>query len=221
QIYPCSVVPWTVIDKWHREGSYVPYSEDQLFELIIRVKSRVHPWIRLNRVIRDIPNQYITGGSSLTNMRQVLLQTIKKRGIVCRCMRCREVRGQECKDPTLTIRRYAASGGWEYFISFETPSQETLYGFLRLRIPSGDSPILEDLRGCALVRELHVYGKLKKVGEGGATQHKGLGYQLLRKAEIIALQHGYFKLAVISGVGVRRYYERHGYRASKNYQARI
>lgn len=71
QIYPCSVVPWTIIDKWHREGSYVPYPEDQLFELILSVKARVHPWIRLNRVIRDIPNQYITGGCSVTNMRQV------------------------------------------------------------------------------------------------------------------------------------------------------
>lgn len=71
QIYPCSIVPWTVIDKWHREGSYVPYPEDQLFELILAVKVKVHPWIRLNRVIRDIPNQYITGGCSVTNMRQV------------------------------------------------------------------------------------------------------------------------------------------------------
>lgn len=40
---------------------------------------------------------------------------------------------------------------------------QTLYGFLRLRIPSGTSPILPDLKGCALIRELHVYGKLKKV----------------------------------------------------------
>lgn len=60
-----------MIDKWHREGSYVPYPEDQLFELILAVKVKVHPWIRLNRVIRDIPNQYITGGCSVTNMRQV------------------------------------------------------------------------------------------------------------------------------------------------------
>lgn len=49
----------------------MPYPEDQLFELILSVKAKVHPWIRLNRVIRDIPNQYITGGCSVTNMRQV------------------------------------------------------------------------------------------------------------------------------------------------------
>lgn len=60
-----------MIDKWHREGTYVPYPEDELFELILAVKAKMHPWIRLNRVIRDIPNQYITGGCSVTNMRQV------------------------------------------------------------------------------------------------------------------------------------------------------
>ncbi|CAN0182944.1 unnamed protein product, partial [Laminaria digitata] len=165
KIYPCSVVPWTLIDKWHRDGSYVPYPEDQLFELILSVKARVHPWIRLNRVIRDIPNQYITGGCSVTNMRQqILLQTLKKRGMKCRCMRCREVKGQEFKDASIVIRKYKASGGLEYFISSESP-EETLYGFLRLRIPSGKSSILPDLKGCALIRELHVYGKLKKVTE--------------------------------------------------------
>eukprot|EP00903_Cladosiphon_okamuranus_P019815 g18212.t1 len=219
KIYPCSIVPWTVIDKWHREGSYTPYPEDQLFELILSVKTKVHPWIRLNRVIRDIPNQYITGGCSVTNMRQVLQSTLVKRGLKCRCMRCREVKGQEFKDASLVVRKYKASGGIEYFISSESP-QETLYGFLRLRIPSGTSPILPDLKGCALIRELHVYGKLKKVGEGGETQHQGLGTQLLARAEKIAVRHGYCKMAVISGVGVRRYYERFGYRTLKDYQVK-
>lgn len=52
------------------------------------------------------------------------------------------------------------------------PFLQTLYGFLRLRIPSGTSLVLPDLRGCALIRELHVYGKLKKVRDrvGGAHQ---------------------------------------------------
>ncbi len=33
-----------------------------------------------------------------------------------------------------------------------------------------------------------------KVGEGGATQHQGLGTQLLARAEKIALRHGYCKV---------------------------
>jgi histone acetyltransferase (RNA polymerase elongator complex component) len=165
----------------------------------------------------------------------------------CNC-RCREVRDQEFKDPTLTIRKYASSGGTEYFISFESPDEKVLYGFLRLRIPSRNSQCLPELKGCALIRELHVYGKLRAVtkttakrstssskssststsssssgaanGAGssdavelqdtvevlagklpngdvqedevdvGASQHQGLGGQLLAKAESIALRHG-------------------------------
>ena len=87
KIYPCSVVPWTVIEKWHREGLYVPYSDKRLFDMLMRVKARVHPWIRLNRVIRDIPNQYISGGCATTNMRQMLQDKMKKEGTFCRCMR--------------------------------------------------------------------------------------------------------------------------------------
>lgn len=87
KIYPCSVVPWTVIEKWHREGTYIPYSDASLLEMLIRVKSRVHPWIRLNRVIRDIPNQYISGGCATTNMRQVLQKSMERSGIYCRCIR--------------------------------------------------------------------------------------------------------------------------------------
>ncbi|CAM9824999.1 unnamed protein product, partial [Heterosigma akashiwo] len=155
KIYPCSVVPWcaqpshplllllrTVIEKWHNEGTYKPYSDERLFELIMRVKARVHPWIRLNRVIRDIPNTYITGGCQKTNMRQILQDEMKKRGVKCRCIRCREVKAQDFKDPTFKVRRYEASGGLEYFLSFETPDESVLYGFLRLRIPSGNSPLV-------------------------------------------------------------------------------
>ena len=42
KIYPCSVVPWTVIEKWHREGKYVPYSDKALFDMLMRVKAKVH-----------------------------------------------------------------------------------------------------------------------------------------------------------------------------------
>jgi hypothetical protein len=32
------VVPWTIIEKWHREGSYVPYPDSELLEMLLRVK---------------------------------------------------------------------------------------------------------------------------------------------------------------------------------------
>ncbi len=231
KIYPCSVVPWTVIEKWHTNGTYKPYPDAELFELLLRIKPRVHPWIRLNRVVRDIPNQYITGGCAVTNMRQALQNELKKRGQLCRCMRCREIRDDYAEAlPRLMIRKYKASGGLEYFLSFESStvsSGDRLHGFIRLRIPPRNVKwCLEELRSCALVRELHVYGQLqiadRNVQKEGldedAPQHTGLGTRLLDEAERIAASHGFYKVAVISGVGVRRYYSARGYNQIKLFQ---
>ena len=43
------------------------------------------------------------------------------------------------------------------------------------------------------------------------SQHKGYGKKLLQKAEEIAFNNGYKKIAVIAGVGVRNYYRKQGY----------
>lgn len=127
KIYPTSVVKHSLIEQWYNEGSYKPYSEEdhgnKLVETIIKVKTQVPPWIRLNRVIRDIPEISILGGNDDTNMRQRLEIIMKQRGTPCNCIRCREVRDKD-DDRTkaaLVVREYKASGGREYFISFESP----------------------------------------------------------------------------------------------------
>lgn len=138
KIYPTQVVPWTVIQRWHSTGEYVPYPFDDLFELLMQVKAQVHPWIRLNRVVRDIPIQYISGGVDVPNLREDLVVTMAGRGMRCRCIRCREVGGEtgEAGLPTMVIRTYGSSGGTELFLSFETEDQTKLFAFLRLRLPS-------------------------------------------------------------------------------------
>ena len=85
-----------------------------------------------------------------------------------------------------------------------------LFGLLRLRFPN--NPFMEELKGCAIVRELHVYGKSLNIGEKGKDgQHIGIGKKLMKEAERITKEKGYEKLAVISGVGVREYYKKLGY----------
>jgi histone acetyltransferase (RNA polymerase elongator complex component) len=127
KIYPTSVVKHSLIEQWYNEGTYKPYSEEdkgnKLVELIIQVKTQVPPWIRLNRVIRDIPEISILGGNDDTNMRQKLEMLMKQRGTPCNCIRCREVRDKEddLKKAELVVREYRASGGKEFFISFESP----------------------------------------------------------------------------------------------------
>ena len=233
KIYPCEVTPWTVIEKWFNEGTYVPYGggdSPELRSIIIDAKKKVFPWIRLNRVIRDIPNQHILGGNANVNLRQMLQNQMKKDGDVCHCIRCREVglnswSNQASGNARLVVRKYNASEGIEYFLSYESPDERLLYGFVRLRISeSAGIDEFESLKNSALIRELHVYGQLiptyhkndggamgKKGGHGGKVQHAGFGSKLMRKAEVIAMSHGMYKMAVIAGVGTRDYYRKLGY----------
>ncbi|KAL0583254.1 hypothetical protein ABG067_006862 [Albugo candida] len=227
KIYPCEITPWTVIKKWHDSGSYIPYSDDELIELLMEVKAQVHPWIRLNRVIRDIPSQYILGGMDEPNLRQVLTKKMEQRGTFCPCIRCREVKADDdaIASAELVVREYEANEGKEFFISFESPDRRKICGFVRLRIsPTAGGDVFPELENAALIRELHVYGQLVSVpkkedeadaneliGSMSAAQHTGFGTKLMRKAEEIARMHGYTKVAVIAGVGVRNFYRRLGF----------
>lgn len=227
KIYPCEVVPWTTIKDWYDRGLYVPYAEvktddgkNPLFELIMDVKMKVHPWIRLNRVIRDIPEMYIEGGNNCVHMRDLLQKELVKRGKYCACIRCREVGLKKVKknEAELKYRIYEASEGLEYFLSFETGDEKNIFGFLRLRLTDnagyiGKKLVFPELEGAALIRELHVYGQAVPVGSDSElkVQHYGFGRRLLEEAEKIAKDEGYEKIAVISGVGVRNYYAKFGY----------
>ena len=140
----------------------------------------------------------------------------------------------------LIVRKYKASGGDEYFISFESKDEKYIYGFCRLRL-SKELGYIDDIKprihrkgkedniekkinlfpflnGCAIIRELHVYGNMTKVdNDNFHIQHMGLGKRLIRKAEEIAVANKYKKIAVISGVGVRKYYEKRGFTFDNNY----
>lgn len=225
KIYPCEVTPWTVISKWHSRGEYTPYSDEELAEVVIDLKSQIHPWIRLNRIVRDIPSTYILGGVCQTNWRQDLVDQMRARGLKCRCIRCREVRLDSTKFHTAFLRQrsYLSSDGIEHFLSFETPDEDTLFGFVRLRIPNQNPPPTTPFPelnggGVALVRELHVYGKLiptkslpSQQQATPAAQHSGFGSKLMAEAERISHLAGMRYLAVIAGVGTRSYYRRLGY----------
>jgi elongator complex protein 3 len=109
------------------------------------------------------------------------------------------------------------------FLSFEHKSERKLASFTRLRLPDelGENAPLSVLRGAALIRELHTYGRHTKVAaEGTQSQHVGFGRRLLKDAERIAKEKGYSKLAVISGIGVREYYRKLGYTLEGTYMVK-
>ena len=222
KLYPTEVTNFTKIKQWYDAGLYVPYSEDhsqgtsyKMLDVLIHGLTRVPPYIRINRVVRDIPHKSIEGGLRCSNMRQLATNKMKKKGIVSQDIRVREVKYKniDIDDMILDVIEYPSSGGTEYFIQYCSQDKKTLYGFVRLRLNNDVRDTLPCLQKCALIRELHVYGQHTSIGttNKNLVQHKGLGTKLLQKAESLARTHNYKRIAVISGVGVRNYYRKKGY----------
>lgn len=223
KIYPCSVVNWTKIKEWYESGFYKPYSENEndLIKVIVFIKENVFPWIRINRIIRDIPNSYIIGGNKNVNLHQKINDTENVKSMD---IRTREVKNnkQNVHLAQLFIREYNGLNSTEYFISYESPDQQILYAFLRLRINHSNKDLIyDDLINSTLIRELHVYGNIVKHDNKDKNkvqiQHQGFGKKLLHQAEKLSLEMGYDRIAIISGVGVREYYQKNGYHLSNNY----
>jgi elongator complex protein 3 len=193
--------------------------------LLADCKLRTPRYVRLNRIIRDIPAGHIVAGSTLSNLREIVQRRLREQGQACQCIRCREVRGEPVTGPlALEVESYATTGGEEQFLGYNTESGK-LAGFLRLSLPSAAATAaagLGELEGAALVREVHVYGPVVRLGEAaaGEAQHLGLGGRLLGEAEARARARGYGRLAVIAAAGTREYYRKHGYEADGLYMVK-
>lgn len=221
KFYPTVVVKGSLLYKWWKQGKYKPYSDRSLQELIVKCKKRIPKYVRIIRLIRDIPGESIEAGNKITNLRQIM----KKKGVECSCIRCRECRDKQIeeKDLRLNMTEYEAADGKEYFISFDSKDGKTLYGFCRLRLPGASSLLPKEfdfLKCSAIIRELHIYGELVSPGGEKRTQHTGLGKRLMKKAEDKAREAGFKRVAVISGVGVRGYYRKLGYRKKSFYMVK-
>ncbi len=220
KIYPTLVIPGTELYEMWKRGEYNPLTIDETIDLLIKIKTAVPKWVRIQRIQRDISSKKIVAGPNMTNLRQKIHEIMNERGLKCNCIRCREI-GRHPEDiektPVLNVVKYRASEGTEYFISFET--ENAIWGLLRLRIPG--NPFISPLdRKTGLIRELHVFGSQVRIGEsskGDAAQHKGLGRALVKKAEEIAKDEGMNSIAIISGIGVREYYRKLGYSLRGHY----
>ncbi len=211
KIYPTIVNKYAPLYKWWKNGKYKPYGHDKLFKLLIELKKKVPYYCRINRVIRDFPKESIQAGNEITNLREMLDKEMKKQGLTCHCIRCREARKIETvKNAKLFIEKYTTDGGTECFISYENPDRSIIFGFVRLRINNNEANVIfPELENAAIIRELHVYGQVVRHDDKNAKkiQHQGLGTKLMQKAEKIAKEKGIQKMAVISGIGVREYYK--------------
>ncbi len=219
KIYPCTVVKNSELYTWLKKGKYKPYSDKKLLETLIAFKTTVPRYVRISRLIRDIPSHHIEAGNKMTNLRQVIQTEMAKRGLKCNCLRCREIGHVDSRKlkveslkPKLFIDKYEASDGKEYFLSFEDIKRNIVFAFCRLRVDkNGLFP--------AFIRELHTYGQSLelKTRNKKDSQHKGFGKQLVAMSEKICKDNNIDTLAVISGVGVKGYYKKLGFKENQTY----
>jgi elongator complex protein 3 len=204
----------------YEDGSWKPYTHDELLKVVTSCLHETPEYCRLTRVIRDIPGTDIVDGNKLTNFRELAERALRDHGLIGRDIRAREVRESSVRkeDLELTQSEYQTSLGTETFLQYIT-GDNRLAAFLRLSLPA--RPVeMSEIRDSAMIREVHVYGRLVEIGhrESGRSQHLGLGRSLVETASEIASSKGYQDLAVISSVGTRQYYRGLGFADGPLYQ---
>jgi elongator complex protein 3 len=229
KLYPTMVVKGTELEKWYQEERYRPYDNVTMINLLADIKAMVPKYVRISRVLRDIPPKFIVDGLK-DSVRDLVRQRMEQQATECKCIRCREYghrarNGQKIGDPWMVRMDYDASEGRELFLSFEDEN-ETLFGLLRMRIQSKPPASLNwrNIENSALIRELHIYGPEVPLNQQieEAAQHKGLGKALLKEAERIAVQEFQIKrMIVLSGVGTKEYYRSEcGYSTQGDYMVK-
>ncbi len=231
KIYPCLVTEGSEFYEMWKRGEYEPYTSEQAVDLIVEVKKILPKWVRTMRIQRDIPATLIDAGVKKSNLGELVYNRLEEENIQCQCIRCREVghkraHGIEPDYDNIELLRtdYDVTGGHEIFLSIEDPSNDIIIGFTRLRIPSKNTFRPEITPNSALIRELHVYGQMQKIGKNKENlwQHKGYGGRLLHEAERIAKEeYEKNKLLIISGIGVRDYYRKLGYHKDGPYMSKF
>ncbi|MEX0896070.1 MAG: tRNA uridine(34) 5-carboxymethylaminomethyl modification radical SAM/GNAT enzyme Elp3 [Patescibacteria group bacterium] len=223
KVYPCSLIGTAELMQYHKEGKWQTYTYEELLSVLEHAFEVTPEYCRLTRVIRDIPSTDIVEGNKLTNFRQIAEQSLAKKGFTSRDIRAREVRDLVVNPGQVSLRcyDYQTSSSTEKFLEFVT-EDDKLVAFLRLSLPT-EPGFVTELENTAIIREVHVYGKLAQLGKSalGKSQHAGFGTRLLQEAEVLSRAAGFDSLAVISAIGTREYYRKRGFEDGDLYQKKV
>jgi elongator complex protein 3 len=217
KIYPTLVIEGTELHEMWKRGEYEAYSLEETVELLADVKERLPKWVRIQRIQRDIPVQLIESGGKKSHLRELVQDELASRGNKCQCIRCREaghnyLKGKVPEVIDLIVDEYEASGGKEFFVSFEDVENDILIGFSRLRIPSINAHRTE-MVSAAVIRELRTVSQQVPISErnNDSWQHRGFGEKLIEKCKELTTDNGKELLLVTSGIGAREYYRKLGF----------
>lgn len=227
KLYPCALVDGTGLVAHWRDGSWRPYTEQELVNLLADDVLVTPPFTRISRMIRDISAHDIMTGNKKVNLRQLVDLELTKRARPVQEIRSREIAFGAAANDELSLSEitYETTNTREVFLQWITPDNR-IAGFLRLSMPNADyvSAHGSDLpihSGEAMIREVHVYGRVAGLHQGGENaQHRGLGRMLIERACDIARENGYTAINVISAIGTRGYYRKQGFTDNGLYQQR-
>ncbi len=141
KIYPTAVcqssdpniVVTSDIAEWYKNGTYTPYAENNLRSLIDVLKyykTRCSPWVRIERLVRDIPKQSIeVGYEGISNLRQLIHNELHNEGLKCNCIRCMEIGDDDhlMDTASVVVHPYWASNGQEYHIAVESHEKSSVF----------------------------------------------------------------------------------------------
>lgn len=228
KLYPCALVAGTGLVAHFEDGSWRPYTEDELMDVLASDLMATPAYCRVSRMIRDIPANDILVGNKKINLRQMVEEEAERRasaaGFPIAEIRHREisVAGADVDELRLDEIAYTTSVGEEMFLQWVTPTGR-IAGFLRLSLPHADAlgSELPVKQGEAMIREVHVYGQVAGLHRtSGGAQHRGLGRSLVERACEIARERSYHAINVISAIGTRGYYRNLGFEDNGLYQQR-
>lgn len=245
KLYPCVLVEGTGLCERFEDHTWQPYSEPSLVDVLVSDTCATPAFTRISRMIRDISAPDIKAGNKKVNLRQLVEQRIDSEGLATAEIRHREVSlaNVAAEDLSLEVVEYETTATSERFLQWVTP-QGKIAGFLRLSLPHANeiAQLNEEYEaatsktaeqrhtlpfplqaGEAMIREVHVYGRVEKLQHAGINnaQHRGLGTQLVNRACELASRAGYQRINVISAVGTRGYYRKLGFYDNGLYQQRM
>lgn len=227
KLYPCALVDGTGLVAHWRDGSWRPYTEQELVNLLAEDVLVTPPFTRISRMIRDISAHDIMTGNKKVNLRQLVDLELAKRSEPVQEIRSREIAFAAAANDELSLSEiaYETTNTHEVFLQWVAPGNR-IAGFLRLSMPNADYidahvTALPIDAGEAMIREVHVYGRVAGLHQGGENaQHRGLGRMLIERACDIARGNGYTAINVISAIGTRGYYRKQGFTDNGLYQQR-
>ncbi len=213
KIYPCQIVKNSPLEKIYKKIKYKSYSDEETKKIVKKMISIIPEYCRLMRIMREIPKEKMVTEPIKLDLRKDVEDKLRDSKIKIKEIRMREIGFNKNIDSNIKLKilKYNSSNGKEFFLEFVN-KDNIIFGLLRLRI----------FRDKAIIRELHIYGQALKLGEKTktASQHKGIGKLLINEAEKIAKENNIKKLLIISGVGVREYYKKLGYKLEENYMVK-